>query len=239
MFVTWFFEGRIHTLLRPDAWMDRLLYAGIANIGIGLVGALVLLRWLLERGRLQWPRPRLWRGAGSRLTALAAAVGIGTGYFLLAGGAWPGTAELINAFAQVFVVSAAEVIVCWGLIGLSTTHVLSSLERPWAAVAAAAAASLAFGVYHFAHSPPFNSPSMVAFLTVVGLGTSLFFFATRDLLATIVFHNFPAVAGVTRALLDGSRTEALADLQPALLGTAALSLVLVLAGERLLPRQGR
>jgi len=105
--------------------------------------------------------------------------------------------------------------------------------------AGAAAASLSFGLYHFAHSPPFNGPTMVAFLSLVGLRTSLFFFATRDLFATIVFHNFPAVAGVTRALLDGGETEAPADLQAALLTTAALSLAIVLAGERLLPRQSR
>jgi len=219
--------------------MNRLLYAGIANIGVGTAGTLLLLKWLVGQQLLQWPTPRLGHGVSARLTALAAAIGIGTGYFLLAGGVWHGPAELTNAFAQVFVVSAAEVMVCWGLIGLFTTHVLSFLGRHWSAAAGAAAASLAFGLYHFAHSPPFNNPAMVVFLTFVGLGTSLFFFATRDLLATIAFHNFPALAGVTRALLEGGRVDALAHLQPMLLGTAAVSLVLVLAGERLLQQQSR
>lgn len=73
---------------------------------------------------------------------------------------------------------------------------------------------------------------MVAFLTIVGLGTSLFFFVTRDLVATILFHNVPAVAGVTAALAESGSLDALTRLQPALLATAAVSLIVVLAGER-------
>jgi len=49
-----------------------------------------------------------------------------------------------------------------------------------AVIAAAIAASVAFGLYHFAHSPPFDTWRMVGLLTVVGFATGAFFFVSRD-----------------------------------------------------------
>jgi hypothetical protein len=41
---TWFLEGRIDTLLRPDAVVDRLLYAVVANLIVGIAGTIFVLR---------------------------------------------------------------------------------------------------------------------------------------------------------------------------------------------------
>ncbi len=231
-FATWLLEGRPQTLFRPEAVSDRLLYTGIANIAIGQIVALVLLGLLFRRAGAE-PALARFRPLNYRSFTLIAAILLGLGYHAAAGEGLGNEVVLINAFAQVFVVSAAEVIVCWGLVGIATESSLCPRLGKWSSIGAAIAASVAFGAYHFAHSPPFNTPTMVAFLTVVGLGTSLFFFLTRDLLATIVFHNFPAVAGVTRALAERSELDTLTYLQPPLLATAALSLLVVLAGERL------
>ena len=58
----------------------------------------------------------------------------------------------------------------------------------WIAIPLAAViASLVFGVYHFAHSAPFNTVGMVSFLSMIGLLTSLVFFLSRDLYGTILF----------------------------------------------------
>jgi hypothetical protein len=57
-----------------------------------------------------------------------------------------------------------------------------------------------FGVYHFAHSPPFNTVGTVVFLSMIGLVTSAFFFISRDVYGTIAFHNFLGIFGVIRAL---------------------------------------
>lgn len=179
------------------------------------------------------PAPARFRLLHYRSFTLIAAILLGLGYYAAAGGSFGNMAVVINAFAQVFVVSAAEVIVCWGLVGLGAESSLRPLAGRWSPAGAAIAASVAFGVYHFAHSPPFDTPAMVVFLTIVGLITSLFFFVTRDLLATMVFHSFPAVAGVTDALAERGELEVLTHLQTPLLATAMLSLLVVLAGERL------
>lgn len=228
---TWLLEGRLQTLLRPEAELNRLLYTGIANIAIGQIGGLALLG-LLFRWTNTDPAPAHVRPLDFRLLRLIAATALGLGYYLIAGGRFDDAAVAINAFAQVFVVSAAEVIVCWGLLGFAAEASLRPLAGRWSVAGAAIAASSAFGLYHFAHSPPFNEPLMVAFLTLVGLITSLFFFVTRDLLATILFHNFPAAAGVTDALTAGDVLDPLTHLQLPLLATAVLSLMVLLAGER-------
>lgn len=49
---TYIFEGRIHTLLRPDAFIDRLIYAIVANLVIGTVGAMWISRVRLITGNL-------------------------------------------------------------------------------------------------------------------------------------------------------------------------------------------
>jgi hypothetical protein len=91
--------------------------------------------------------------------------------------------------------------VCWALVGGTVAAALRPWNRAAAPVIGALAASLLFGVYHFAHSAPFNEPRMVAFLTGIGLVTSLWFFVSRDVYGTAVFHNFFAVTGVLDALL--------------------------------------
>ena len=109
----------------------------------------------------------------------------------------------MNSFAQVWVVSVAEVVVCWALVG----GTLQAALRPWsrwgAILVAAAVASVLFGVYHFAHSAPFNEIGMVAFLTGIGFVTSLWWFVSRDVYGTSVFHNFFGVTGVLAALKAG------------------------------------
>jgi hypothetical protein len=73
-------------------------------------------------------------------------------------------------------------------------------RTPEPSIGAALLASLLFGVYHIAHSPPFNSFGMIVLLSAVGLATSLYFRLSGDVYATIVFHNFLALIGVLQAL---------------------------------------
>ena len=51
MLTTWALEGRIGTLRRPDAAADRAIYALTANILIGIVLGVVLLRSMVRRSR--------------------------------------------------------------------------------------------------------------------------------------------------------------------------------------------
>jgi hypothetical protein len=96
-------------------------------------------------------------------------------------------------------------------------------------ILAAIIASILFGVYHFAHSPPFNTVGPVAFLTVIGLVTSAFFFISRDVYGTITFHNFFGIFGGIRAL-DASGNLAIFErpLIPALV-TAVVAIAALIA----------
>lgn len=233
---TWFFEGRIRTFLRREAATDRLLYAVVTNLMVGIVGAIIILRLILN---WQWLR-REAAGFGSPVrTAVAVVAGLvlGLAFYGLSGGPTSNPIVITNAFAQVLVVSAAEVIVCWVLIGTVLEAASRDLGRVIAVALAAVIASLLFGAYHFAHSPPFNTVGMVAFLSVIGLVTSLFFFLSRDVYGTIVFHNFLGVLGVVNALAAKDQLQGMIELQPWLLATAVTTLFVLAGADRFVIRR--
>lgn len=234
---TWLLEGRIETFSRPDAVADRLIYTFVANILVGILGAMALLRWVLGTDAREW---RI-TGFGSAVrSAVWVPVGAILGLALYFGQGAPSGDPIVilNAYAQVFVVSAAEVLVCWSVVaGLFALTVNGSkwIAFPLAAVVA----SILFGVYHYAHSAPFNTFQMVAFLSLIGLLTSLFFFVSHDVYATIVFHNFLGVFGVVRAVVAQDNLAAFESLQVPLIATALVALAAVIASDLLLMRRGR
>lgn len=241
---TWFLEGRIQTFLRPDAVADRLIYIGVANLLIGVAGAAVAIRFAVSQGTdigLTGFGPRrpsiLW---------LALAFALGLLFYFIQGAPSANPWVIINAFAQVFAVSAAEVLVCWALVGGVFTDLLKTSRRFQAAfgglrlaapVCAAIFASGLFGLYHFGHSPPFNTLEMVTFLSLIGLATSAFFFISRDTYSTIVFHNFLGVYGVLQALDAAGKLESFQTLKTPLLIAAAATLLLLAGFDALVIRR--
>ncbi len=227
---TWIFEGRIETLLRPDAVLDRLVYAFAINLLLGIAGTVLIVRWLARRPGAPGPERS---GFGRWTRALTCAViGFGLGLASYLGQGAPSTDPVVvaNAFSQVFVVSVAEVMVCWVLVGAAVEAALEPRMGRAGTVLAALVAAVLFGAYHFAHSAPFNTWSMVALLTVVGLATGAFFFLSRDVLGTAIFHNFLGTFGVTQALAATGGLKALGTLQVALVGTAVAATAVLLAG---------
>lgn len=107
-------------------------------------------------------------------------------------------------YAQVLVVSVAEILVCWAVVGSVCEALLEGTGRLVEVVLAAIIASVLFGVYHSAHSPPFNTIGVVVLLSAIGLVTSLFFFISTDVYGTIAFHNFLGIFGVIRGLESSS-----------------------------------
>ena len=232
---TWFFEGRIDTLLRPEAVGDRIAYAYIVNLLFGIGGGIALLLHWQRRGELDTAQAGF--GAGRRAaTGIAAGLILGLAAYLLQGAPSLNPVVMLNAYSQVFVVSAAEVIVCWALVGAATEALIRSKGRATAIVLAAVVASGLFGAYHYAHSAPFNTMQMVLLLSVVGLVTSAFFFVSRDIAGTIVFHNFLGTFGVVQALSAANALSTLEQLQPALIVTALISAAALAAGYRVLHR---
>ena len=127
---TWFFEGRIQTLLRPDASADRIAYALGVNLLPGVVGALWLLRRFSRHGD---PHAAARCGFGPPARTMAAAVaGLALGLAAHLGQGAPSThpAVVANAFAQVFVVWVAEIMVCWALAGAAIAPRAQRPTRP-------------------------------------------------------------------------------------------------------------
>ena len=228
--VTWFLEGRIQTLLRPEATVDRIAYTGVANVLVGTVLALWLVRAFVASGFVSR------RDLGFQPLPRTLAVVVGAG--VLGGAVYllqrpPSTDPVVvtNAFAQVLPVSIAEVVVCWVVVGGSVAALLRrrGVDSRVADSAALVAASVLFGVYHLAHSPPFNSVGMIGLLTLVSVGTGLFYFGGGSIYGALVFHNFLALFGVTTALVEAGQIATYQEPVVALLVTALVSL-LVLVG---------
>lgn len=232
---TWALEGRIQTLLRPDAVAGRLVYALVGNLILGIVAGAGCVALFVRTGAVSAGRA----GFGStRSTVLASLAGLtlGLGAYLLQGAPSLEPTVIVNAFSQVFVVSAAEVVICWSVVGASIEAAAQEHGRLLATAGAGLAAALLFGLYHFAHSPPFNTWAMVGLLSAVGVVTGLFFFVSRSLIGTAVFHNFLGTFGVLQALSQAGALNSLERLQPPLLATAAVTL-LILAGQQALVRR--
>jgi hypothetical protein len=228
---TYLLEGRPRTLLRPEAPVLRLAYAVVANGLIGIVLGLWVARGMVRRGAASPAELgfRTWRhGVAAALAGLA----VGFGLYAVQG---PPTLEpvvLLNAFAQVLVVSVAEVLVCWVAVGGATRASLRGHGSSVRSISFLLISAVSFGVSHFAHSPPFDSFPMVLFLSGVGVVTGLFFLASADVYGALAFHNFLGVFGVLRALDEGGGMETLARPQWPLLATASVALATLAALHR-------
>lgn len=233
---TWALEGRLLTLQRPTATVDRLVYTVVANVLIGTLATLWMVGAFVAAGATSRTRLGLrpWRH-----TLLGGAVGGAAGLALYLGQGPPTTdpAVLTNAFAQVLPVSVAEIVVCWLLVGGSVEAALRGRVPDAAARAGAlVVASVCFGAYHFAHSPPFDTPAMVGLLTLVSVGTGVAFFGGRSAYGALVFHNFLALFGVTSALADAGQLAAFRAPVVSLLLTGLVAFLLFVVAERLAVR---
>jgi hypothetical protein len=191
---TYLLEGRINLLQQPTIG-GRYVYVLVANVLIGTVGALWVLRWLLTSQVVTLAQVGF---RSLRRTLVVAAIGAVLGFGLLLQSQPISLAPLVlwNGFAQVLPVSIAEVVVCWVLVGASFEALARPKGKLIAILVGIIAANLLFAVYHFAHSAPFNQLTMVLFLLIPGLLTSLVYFVGRDIYATILFHNFLGMTGV-------------------------------------------
>jgi hypothetical protein len=228
---TYLLEGRIHTLLRPEAMGARLSYALVANVLIGIGGSALVIRFMSRAGTVSTQQAG-FRGLGHAFAAVVIGMVLGFAFYALQGAPSWNPVVLINAYAQVLVGSIAEVLVCWAVIGALSQSVLQEGRGGWVSlILAAVIASAFFGVYHFAHSPPFNQVPVVVFLSVIGLVTSVFFFLSRDVYGTITFHNFLGILGVIRALDASGNLSAFERPIVPLLVMAVVAIALLIAAH--------
>jgi len=230
---TYLLEARLGTFLRPDA-TTRFVYTVVANVLIGTIGAALVIRTLVRRA--EFPRVTTYGIARPlRILVLVPVAAVVAALFLM-GQQLPTSDPVVlpNASAQVIVVSIAEVVVCWALFGA----VLRNAVGPgfMSAGIAVLFVALAFGVYHFAHSPPFNTPPMVLLLSGVGVATGMFFFLGGDLYSTIVLHNAFAIRGVVQALHESGNLDRYASPQLPLIATAIAAVVVLVIADVVLIR---
>lgn len=228
---TWFLEGRIETLLRPDAIVDRIIYAILGNLVLGVIGAFCVIRWQQYAGGVKLEESGFSSPARSALWIVAGVV-LGSALYIGQGAPSMDPIIVLNAYAQVFVVSAAEVLVCWVVLGATIEQFLRPGGRFLAIMVAGISVSILFGLYHFAHSSPFNTIAMVSFLAFIGLGTSLFFFVSRDVYATVIFHNFLGTYGVILALKTAGMLSDTPVVEVPLLATALVTLAVIFSADR-------
>lgn len=235
--VTYALEGRLLTLLRPAATLDRTVYALVANVLVGTVVSLLLVRQFVAAGVLS--RDRVGFRDARRTVAGAALAGLaGAGVYVAGTPATTDPVVVANVVAQVLPTSVAEVLVCWVLVGGAVEATVRHRTGDAAAAGAlVVTASALFGLYHVAHSPPFNHPGQVALLTGVGLVTSVVFVLTRDLYATAAFHTALATVGVARSLAATDRLGALAAPVASLFAVAAVAALVLVAGDLWLVRR--
>lgn len=231
---TYLLEGRILTFQRPEATGARLAYALVGNVLVGIGGAALVVRVLYNRGVIS-PRQAGFRGLGHSVPSVVVGAALGFILYVVQGPPTFDPVVIANAYAQVLVTSIAEILVCWAVVG-SVSEVLLQDERRKcvAPLLAGIVSSTLFGVYHFAHSPPFNTVGLVVLLAVIGLVTSLFFFVSRNVYGTIAFHNFAGILGVTRALESSGTLESFEKPMTPNLVMAVVAVVLLTAAHLLL-----
>jgi hypothetical protein len=222
----------MRTLLRPEASTLRLTYALVANLFIGLVGAMWLARRFVRAG-LATPAQLGFRRAQHAVVALIVAAIAGFAVYALQQPPTLTPVVMLNGFAQVLVVSIAEVLVCWVVLTAGLTRFVRAKNRVTQLIVGLVVSAVLFGAYHYAHSPPFNTFRMVTLLAAVGLVTGLFFLVSRDVYATIVFHNFLALLGVLQAVDRAGALQAFTHPQLPLIAMATLASVVLVVLHRL------
>lgn len=203
---TYLLEGRIHLFQQVDP-IGRITYVSIANIAVGTVLSAIAIRYLLKVELVKPEQLGLYKSRIKTVSIIALAVAGGLALFMLQN---PRTIEPIvvfNAFMQVLPVSIAEVMVCWTLIGSSFESLTKNINnnsndrrKVSSVIVGAVAASVLFGIYHYAHSPPFNQTSMVLFLMLPSIATAVTYFLGRDIYAAVIVQNFMGIVGVMAGL---------------------------------------
>lgn len=245
--VTYLLEGRIHLLQRIDMF-GRFEYAIIANMITGTIAAIWLLRYYHIPSKFVSAKQMGFQQVSRRFIIVLVMSGLlGFGLFMFQRPVSLNPIIIANVFSQTLPTSIAEVVVCWVVVGASFESLLlpsgknqSELKAKnkkatnvTAIIVGGVVATVLFGVYHFAHSPPFNQLNTVLFLMIPGALTSIVYFVGRNIYATVIFHNFQALSGVTRNIDIASFSHLIYPL----LITALVSIVVLIAADVLLVRR--
>ncbi|MBD3254356.1 MAG: hypothetical protein GF383_04645 [Candidatus Lokiarchaeota archaeon] len=233
--MTYLLEGRILTLQRPDAVIDRIIYTIIAIFLIGTLIGMFAVRTFVKLGEFQIDEVSNNNYKRTIIT-ITIAFSLGMTLYIIQNPPTLDPIVILNGFCQVLTVSIAEIVVCWVLLGNAIKNSTAEYSKYISITIATLISSLAFGFYHFAHSPPFNTIQMVFFLTIIGIGTSVFYFITKNIYATVIFHNFMGTLGVLNGLKAAGNLGAYSEPLVPIYITALISILILIGLDYLVQR---
>ncbi|MGD0187308.1 MAG: CPBP family glutamic-type intramembrane protease [Roseiarcus sp.] len=189
---------------RRGAWAYPLAVVFAA----GTLAPLLAARWLTRSGWIGSDLPI--DGADAPVLGGALVVGLALIALALRGPRISEFPHILRLLAALFAVSLAEVLVFLSLLFAVTERIAAStLASPWATLAAGIVSSVAFGLYHFTHPPPWNAWARAAPLMIVWLFVCLAYVATRDAWAAAIVDACFATIGFVKnrvKTLDDMRT---------------------------------
>lgn len=169
------------------------------------------------------------------ITAVIIAGLIGFALFVIQKPASLNAIAILNVLSQTLPGSIAEVVICWAVVGTAFESIFlrQKPKKIISIIVGATVSTILFGIYHFAHSPPFNQPNMVLFIMYPAVLTSIVYFIGRDIYAAVVFHNFQALLGV----MNNVNVESLLHLAYPVIIIAIASIALLVISDLLVVRK--
>jgi hypothetical protein len=207
--------------------MSRIIYIFVVNFVIGIILALLVLKYLTSRNLIALKEAG-FQSFKHSLISVGSGFVLGISIYFLQNPPTGHPVVIFNAFFQVLSVSIAEIIVCWSLIGSSIKSSIKNAGNTVSVVIAVIISSIFFGLYHYGHSHPFNTLQMVLFLSVIGLFTGVFFFISKDVYGTIIFHNFFGIKGVIGALDKADKLSGYREIQLPVIVTAFIGIAILI-----------
>jgi hypothetical protein len=210
-------EGNGHLFLNPEPF-GLTVYTLVGCVMTGMIIPVVCIHKAFITGTVNMYQIGF---RSLRRTVLACSVTGILGYVFVVGMNPFGTDKLAFAYAfMLFLPTAiASVMICWVLIG---THIQTFVRGSGALVSISVGVvvtSLLFGMASLAHGPVIQGQDTLFWSVCTGLMISLFFFAVRDVYATII-----VVAECTVFTRAGSLSPLiLHNLTPALFISAILA----------------
>jgi hypothetical protein len=215
---TYLLEGSIGLFshFRP---LPFVLYAVFANCIMGIILPVLLLRSAFRSGAVNMFQIGF---RSLRRTVLFSSLTALSGYLYLVTFTPFGTRRtaLVGMFLFILPLAVAEVVTCWVLVG---THVQAYLRKGGAAASitvGVVVTAFLFAISFAAHSPPLNQSDFLLTTGIIGAAAALFFFAVRDVYASVIF----VACATLPVMLSAVDPVIAAQSVPSVYGAAALSL---------------
>ncbi|ABS56603.1 hypothetical protein Mboo_2089 [Methanoregula boonei 6A8] len=204
-----------------------VLYTVLAGILVGIVVPVVRIRATFLSGAVNMFQIG-FRSARRTIIAVGftAITCVIVSLFTGLPGSGPETTESVALFFLMLPVTVAAVMICWGLVG---THIQAYVRREGITVSVIAGVIVTSVIFALALSALFAGPDLKTFISAffgVGCISALFFFAVRDIYATVIVVTF-CLSTALSSLIDPAYLVPLSPVGISCGSAVVLSLVAV------------